>query len=307
MNITVVGAGVIGLSTALALEARGASVTILAKERGDATTSAVAGAVWFPYRAGPRDLVAAWAQRTRAWLVEIARRDPSAGVDILDGYEIDESTTTPWWGVGLPEIEHVTAPVTGAPRAWKFLAPRVEPAVFLPWLESHLYASIIQREVSDLHALPGDVIVNCTGLGARMLANDTQLEPLLGQIAVAQIGSTDIKTTITDERNPDEIFYIIPRRTEVVLGGCSIPTMQPPVISEAITDRILAHAKRLGIKPGTVIRQRAGLRPYRPTVRLERDPFDDRIVHNYGHGGAGFTLSRGCAEAVADLVYRIAK
>jgi D-amino-acid oxidase len=39
-------------------------------------------------------------------------------------------------------------------------------------------------------------------------------------------------------------------------------------------------------------------------VRLERDRLrDGRIaIHNYGHGGAGFTLCRGCAEDVAKLV-----
>ena len=45
--------------------------------------------------------------------------------------------------------------------------------------------------------------------------------------------------------------------------------------------------------------ERVGLRPYRDEVRLERE---GRIVHDYGHGGAGFTLCRGCAESVAALL-----
>ena len=45
--------------------------------------------------------------------------------------------------------------------------------------------------------------------------------------------------------------------------------------------------------------QRAGLRPYRPSVRLERE---GRLIHNYGHGGAGYTLAYGCAEDVAALL-----
>jgi D-amino-acid oxidase len=44
-----------------------------------------------------------------------------------------------------------------------------------------------------------------------------------------------------------------------------------------------------------------GLRPYRAEVRLERA---GRILHNYGHGGAGYTLSRGCAEEIAQLIER---
>jgi len=48
----------------------------------------------------------------------------------------------------------------------------------------------------------------------------------------------------------------------------------------------------------------AGLRPYRDqTFRLEPENVGGKfVVHNYGHGGAGITLSWGCAEEVVDLV-----
>jgi len=64
VNITVVGAGVIGLTTALALEERGHDVRVVAAGVEDATTSAIAGACWFPYRAGPPDRVAGWRRRS---------------------------------------------------------------------------------------------------------------------------------------------------------------------------------------------------------------------------------------------------
>jgi D-amino-acid oxidase len=52
----------------------------------------------------------------------------------------------------------------------------------------------------------------------------------------------------------------------------------------------------------TVLEQIVGLRPGRPTVRLEEEyRTTGRIIHNYGHGGAGITLSWGCAREVADL------
>ena len=74
MDVTVVGAGVIGLVTALTLEERGHTVRVVAAAYGETTTSAVAGAVWFPYRAGPPAKVAAWAARTRAWDINAKRR-----------------------------------------------------------------------------------------------------------------------------------------------------------------------------------------------------------------------------------------
>jgi D-amino-acid oxidase len=319
MDITVVGAGVIGLTTALTLEERGHRVRVVAAKRLSETTSAVAGAVWFPYRVGPPDKVPAWALRTRNWLEQIARDVPHAGVDVLTGYEIrgDDGTTRPWWAAAPTmegdelatagvDVAYVPSPVTDAPHGWRFVAPRAQPSLFLPWLESCLRSPIEERVVTDLSAEPGELVVNCTGLGARELVGDDLVFPLLGQIAIAERGNADIATTITDDRDPDRIFYIIPRRDELVLGGCSLPFPPgaEPEIDPSITERVLAHARRLGIAVGAVRTIRVGLRPYRAKVRLERDEADPRIVHNYGHGGAGFTLCRGCAEDVATLIAR---
>lgn len=330
MDVTIVGAGVIGLTTALALERHGHRVRIFATDLGEATTSAVAGAVWFPYRAGPPARVAVWAADTRRWLESLGNQ-PETGVDLLTGFEIvraEEHTPAPesaaptategarpdtpatpvtrprpWWAANI-DVEVAPAPVIGAPEAWKFSAPRVEPAVFLPWLARTIEATIELGPIGRLADLPGDAIVNCTGLGARELTGDDQLRPLFGQVVVTEPNTVDRTITVTDDRDPDRIFYMIPRREELVLGGCSIPVAPGtvPEIDPAITERVLAQARALGFDVGPIRRVRVGLRPYRPEVRLERDPLDPRIVHNYGHGGAGYTLCHGCAEDVATLL-----
>ena len=176
-----------------------------------------------------------------------------------------------------------------------------EPARFLAWLTHRLRGSIERRPVNDLAGEPGDIVVNCTGLGARELATDDALSPLFGQVVITEVGGVDRSITVTDERVPDEIFYMVPRRDELVLGGCSIPWPPgtPADINPAITRRILDQARSLGLAVGDVKRVRAGLRPYRHEVRLERTGC---VIHNYGHGGAGYTLCRGCANAVARLV-----
>ena len=307
MDVTIVGAGIIGLSTALALEERGHRVRIVASERGDtpgnATTSSRAGAVWFPYHVGPPGKVAVWAGRTRDWLDELARATPGSGVDVLTFYEITRDATELWWAAAAP-LARGPAPVRGAPEAWTFTAPRAEPAIFLPWLTARLRATIENRRVERLANEPGDVVINCAGLGARDLDGDDALVPLFGQTLICEPGGFDLATTITDARDDDAIFYVIPRRDELVVGGCSIvvPPGTIPTVDPAITSRILDQARALDIAIGPVRTVRAGLRPFRREVRLERDPRDPRIVHNYGHGGAGFTLCRGCAEDVADLV-----
>ncbi|HEU0029273.1 MAG TPA: FAD-dependent oxidoreductase [Kofleriaceae bacterium] len=313
MQVTVVGAGVIGLTTALTLEEHGHDVRVVAAAIEASTTSAVAGAVWFPYRAGPPERVVAWAARTRAWLEDEAR-DPEAGIDHLVGYEITNEppdAPAPWWAANIT-VERVVAPVAsaplsggaGRPLAWKFDAPRAEPARFLPHLARRLRHPIERRVVTDLAAERGDVVVDCTGLAARELARDPLIVPLLGQVVITDVGGVDRSTTVTDDRDPEALFYCIPRRDELVLGGCSRPHPpgEPAHLDDALTARILDHAVRLGLPIGAVRTVRVGLRPFRPTVRLERDPRDPRIVHNYGHGGAGFTLCRGCAEDVVALL-----
>lgn len=54
-----------------------------------------------------------------------------------------------------------------------------------------------------------------------------------------------------------------------------------------------------------------GLRPSRYKVRLEYEIVDLGstknvfVIHNYGHGGSGITLSIGCAEEVAELLGKL--
>jgi D-amino-acid oxidase len=317
MEVTVVGAGVIGLTAAVTLQERGHRVRVISEAPWSANVSGIAGAVWFPYKVGPPARVNVWAARTGRWLEQLAKTRPEAGVDVLTGYEITAEPhgdlRRPWWA-GEPTaelqaahlehviaVERVPAPVDGAPDAWKFSAPRAQPSLFLPFLEAQLAQPIEHHRVTDLDAVAGDVVINCSGIAARELCDDDKLVPLFGQIVIADRGGTDPTTTITDDRDPNDFFYIIPRRDEVVLGGCSIPFPpgDVPRIDPTITTRIIAHAKRLGIAIGALRGECVGLRPYRSEVRLERV---GRVIHNYGHGGAGFTLCRGCAEDVAALV-----
>jgi D-amino-acid oxidase len=163
MEVTVVGAGVIGLTTALTLQERGHDVRVVAAARGAETTSAIAGAVWFPYRAGPPDKVARWSSVTRRWLVELSRSAPHAGVDVLTGYEITNEAESPpkrpWWAaqptmegddlaLDIADVVRVPSPVAGKPDAWKFTAPRAQPSLFLPYLEARLARPTERRRIA---------------------------------------------------------------------------------------------------------------------------------------------------------------
>ena len=55
-----------------------------------------------------------------------------------------------------------------------------------------------------------------------------------------------------------------------------------------------------------IIAVKSGLRPVRSKVRLEKEAFGTKwILHNYGHGGAGFTLSWGCAMEISKMAAEI--
>lgn len=64
------------------------------------------------------------------------------------------------------------------------------------------------------------------------------------------------------------------------------------------------------IKSAEIIKHQVGLRPGRDRVRLEAEIKSNgknvlKVVHNYGHGGAGITLSVGCAIEAAELAGQI--
>ncbi len=304
LRVTVVGAGVIGLTTAVVLERAGHEVTVVAKDKGFATTSAAAGAVWLPYRVGPPDRALVWARRTRDELTRIARSCPEAGVDMIEALLVADVDTPPWWAPAVDDLALVTSVrAFVSNRVWKMLVPRCDPTVYLGWLESHLTRPILRRHVEELESLEGDIIVHCSGVGARTLARDPELVANLGQTVVVAGGSLDPSLMLSDDRDPQAMFYAIPRRSEVVLGGCAIPVdaQDAPPPDPALAEAIVERCRRSGFDPGAVLYTRSGLRPVRREVRLERE---GRIVHNYGHGGAGYTLSWACAEDVAELAAR---
>src|ERR1700753_3130470 len=95
--ITVLGAGVIGLSSAVLLQEAGYSVRIWAKDLPPHTTSNIAAAVWYPYKVAPEDKVAEWGERSYNVFCDLATVDET-GIKILPGMQLfDEPTSDPVW------------------------------------------------------------------------------------------------------------------------------------------------------------------------------------------------------------------
>ncbi|MDX1501909.1 MAG: FAD-dependent oxidoreductase [Thermoanaerobaculia bacterium] len=329
MEITVVGAGVVGLSTARILARDGHRVRVVADRAAEESTSGAAGAIWFPYLAEPAARVAEWGRASYRWLSRLAREQPEAGVvGAPPLYVAVDDDRRPVWASALPDeggLEYLPASEVPAevgalfaagsdpPRgAWRFPSPVVDPARHLAWLRRDLEIQLDRRRpVTDLEEVPGDRVVNCTGARAGRLTRDPELCPTLGQVILDPDGGRRFaRFSWADERNREELVYAFARAGESVLGGCSVAPDDPggrapwetpgrPEPRADLTEAIRARWRRAGVDPPASAGVQAGWRPVRTQVRLERR---GRVVHNYGHGGAGFTLAYGCALEVARIV-----
>ncbi len=297
-RVLVVGAGVVGLSCAVRLLESGHRVDVVARDLPLETTSAVAAALWYPYRALPQDRVTAWARTSYAVLDALSDTDPDAGVRMLPGTEVFASgAVEPWWRSAVPGLDRETALPDGYAAGWTFVSPVVEMPVYLRWLWSRveeLGGTVTRLNLAALPTGP-DLVVNCAGLGARLLGGDRSVVPVRGQVVhVEQVG---LARWWLDGAGPT---YVVPRSRDIVVGGTDQEGDWSRTPSAEAAEDILRRATRLvpELAGARVLRHRVGLRPVRPAVRLERV---GDVVHCYGHGGAGVTLSWGVAEEVVAL------
>lgn len=305
-RVTVVGAGVIGLSCALRLLQAGHRVDVLARELPGETTSAVAGAFWYPYRAAPVDRVVPWSERTYQALATIAATAPESGVRMSVGTEVVPSREVrPWWASAVPDLSETVEVPAGYDGGWRFSTPIVEMPIYLGWLAGQVLSAGGSITRLTLHGLPRpggggpDVVVNCAGIGAKFLAADHAVYPVQGQVVlVEQVG---LEHWWLDSGHGGPPTYVVPRSHDIVVGGTDVEGEWGRTPSPEVANAILRRALRLVPElAGAAVRgHRVGLRPARPEVRVERV---GDVVHCYGHGGAGVTLSWGCAEEVAELV-----
>ena len=312
-DVIVVGAGVVGLTTAVRLLERGLEVVIVADTLHPNTTSDVAAGLWYPYKAGGKR-IATWALESLAAYRSLTAVE-GAGVRFVTCRSyVPADEPRPFWAEVDVEYRERTVrhPVNGSPaRLIEAVLPVAQSAVHMPWLESRVTLlggsiRLLARPLAELSLIDARVIVNCSGLGARKLCRDQSVVPVRG--AVVRMSGTGIDECITDDIDPDHPTYIIPGSGFCVLGGSAEADRWDMPVSEEEAQDIVDRCARLDsrVRSGTVIGVAAGLRPWRPEVRLELEYLDSGrpVVHNYGHGGSGFTLAWGCADEAADVVTR---
>lgn len=330
MEILVLGCGVSGLTTALTLLDAGHAPRIWARDLPPNTTSNVAAAVWYPYRAFPEEKVTAWGAAAYERFVALAQT-PETGVVVRETFDLrGEEAPDPWWIAAVPDVRRAAPEElpAGYGNGLVLNAPVIDTSVYLDYLLAQFRArggQIEQRAVASLDEALAEspVVINCTGLGAREVAGDTDIHASRGQ--VIRIKANGFERALLDNYGPNHVAYIVPRVADIVLGGTDVEgderlevddTLNPGILERcaamverydlefAASLRALRARLLAGEASDAIVSVACGLRPVRSTVRLEREELGDGrvVIHNYGHGGAGVTLSWGCAAEVAALL-----
>jgi len=355
-QVLVIGAGVSGLTTALSLARAGFRVKVVAEELAPLVTSVVAGALWeWPPAVCGQHHNPSSLERSKQWCK--TSYDVFAKLSVMSNtgvylrpvnfyfkfpVEIDERQRTKMNELRrhVRQFRHDVAltheneinPQLGLRDAYSHLAPMVDTDVYMSWLLKRVLdagCQIIRRKITGClrdqqnslrREYGADIIVNCTGLGARQLG-DPSVYPLRGalvRVRTDQPGGrrlTQAHCVSHDGSSQDRGFvFIVPRGENLaVIGGLAEPHEWDLEIGMHNYDPVRKMYERcinflpwlssLEIDESEPVR--VGLRPFRDgSVRLEHE-VGTRLVHNYGHGGSGVTFSWGCAGEVTKLVERM--
>ncbi|XP_008202302.1 D-aspartate oxidase [Nasonia vitripennis] len=330
MRIAVVGAGVIGITTAVAMKEAfpSAELTVFSEAFSPETTGDGSAGLWTPYIIANTDeqKILRWSQATHKWLEIFWKSEMASdvGVSLLPSYRLTSSSEglpVPVWGdvvygcskLNKKQLERLSKTnEKNYTAGYHYITYTCEPTKMLPFLMKKLRSMnvrIVKTKIKDLKKLKEqgfDVVINCSGIGSRELCFDKSVIPIRGQ--VTRVKAPWMFETFLEE--DDEGNYVIPNMESVVLGG----THQENDFSVSVCPNdlkfILNGCKRLypSLDNAEVLKKWVGLRPGRDEVRLELEIVrteagqDLTIVHNYGHGGCGITLSWGCAMDVVEML-----
>lgn len=327
MQVAIVGGGIVGLSTALNLqnEFRDSKITIFASSFQDTTSHVAAGIFRVGTSfSGPNDEITwKWVKDSYEYYDEIRKSDEAAlaGITNVSGYIFANSSPNAvknQWMENLVPIYRKVTPeefqLVGG--NWKFGSYFTtilnQTNIHLSWAKQKLNSNgvtTMEKTVKSLKDLfDYDLIINCSGLGARELCNDRHMVPIRGQ--VTKVKAPWIKTFFYGENDT----YIIPGFNGIcTLGGIrsfeSVNRDVCPHDAAAIRERCLKLLPSLS--KAQILRHLTGLRPHREgQVRVELERISNglvskMVVHNYGHGGYGISTAPGTSKYAVQLAKEI--
>ena len=302
----VVGAGVNGLSTGIRLLENGWKVEIWSSQFSPNTTSDIAAALWYPFLSAPIEKTHSWGSSTYDYLKKLSKF-PDTGIVMTKTFEyFREPQSEPMWKNTVDDFKRVTGSLPADyVECFSFTTSIIEMPIYLAWLSKkfeELGGLFHKHTVDTFSELPKgfEIVVNCTGLESGNLLDDEEVYPIRGQILRVK---TDIREMHLDQQIPT-LTYIVPRCNDTILGG--VAQENDWNINPTEEDRNLILEKCISLIPELkdvdIIEELVGLRPGRTSVRLEKEIISGiSLIHNYGHGGSGVTLSWGCADDIVRL------
>jgi D-amino-acid oxidase len=223
--VAVIGAGVMGLSTARLVQEAGFAVTLYARALPPETTSNIAGGQFHPFGHFRGDSVThEWRAQFRAAVDYSWRRfqimvGDDYGIRWLPTYKDGtENQLLPTYPPNIKVLGPGEHPFP-ARSVTRYDTLYVEVGRYLWRLQQDLQIAggrIAVREFAtpaDIASLPERLVFNCTGLGARDLFGDTGLRPARGQLAIL-LPQPEIRYAFTVEAG-----YMFPRADGILLGG----------------------------------------------------------------------------------------
>lgn len=312
IEIIIIGCGVSGLTTGIRLLENNFRVKILAYSLPPNTTSDIAAAYWSPFRVYPEGRVLKWGRYSLVEFMKLSEIH-GTGVSIIQLFELyDHHVEDLWWKnavnvyrramqeelpPGFFDGYFVDVPLIETPIYMKYLLRRFsELGGIINNLEERIQSI---REVYTINRL----IINCSGLGAFDLCGDKEVYPIRGQII--RVSNPGIRRCYHHESSNKKVTYIVPRSMDCILGGTAEENNWDTDVDQDTVNEILKSCQSIEprLSEPQILEHKVGLRPGRSEVRLEMERVSNNcaVIHNYGHGGAGFTLSWGCAEEVLEL------
>jgi len=302
----VVGAGVSGLSSGIRLLQDGWNVTIWSSEFSPNTTSDVAAALWYPFLSAPAEKTDVWGSNTYNVLKKLAIQNDT-GVSMTQTYEYFRSSQPdPSWKDVVDNFERTNENLPSEyAESFSFVTPIIEMPIYLGWLMKKydtLGGKLEKKTISSFDVIKPifDILINCTGLNSGELLKDEEVYPVRGQIIRVKAPLTEMYL----DQQIETLAYIVPRSTDVILGGVAQQGNWSLEQNTEDHDFILNKCASIipELRNAEIIEDMVGLRPGRTEVRLEKEEIDNLVlIHNYGHGGSGVTLSWGCADEVVEL------
>ena len=311
-KIAIIGAGISGMSAAFLLMQKNHRITIYAKAFSPNITSDRAAAFWFPYHVRNDRRGIGWCQTSYDYYKNLAGQKQT-GISMQQlikvlrkGIEEEEPVWIDFMPVDSYRIMHSNELPSNIAKGYEVQVPLIETQIFLPYLQLRLQENgvqFIKKEIKHFNELTSDydIVINCSALGSAKLCNDESVIPVKGQVGLLA-PKKDLPIYLDNEK----LLYIVPRKDAIIIGGTYEEGVETEATDPSVIERILNNAYEIfpELKHQRVIGSWAGLRPYRPEVRVEHEE-GTNIIHNYGHGGSGFTLSFGCAEEVAGIVDKL--